>query len=98
MIRDYNNVFNDNSYGQFIILDDITKGEEKNIGFNQNTNTTRFNLDEINDSSFDDLEYMFDNFQEENKTVINILEQIYYQACCIWKLIEITFITRNKKY
>tara|TARA_B100000900_G_C20591760_1_gene721880 strand:- start:1669 stop:1965 length:297 start_codon:yes stop_codon:yes gene_type:complete len=98
MIRDYNNVFNDNSYGQFIILDDITKGEEKNIGFNQNTNTTRFNLDEINDSSFDDLEYMFDNFQKENKTVINILEQIYYQACCIWKLIEITFITRNKKY
>lgn len=82
----------DNNYGQFVLLDDDI--EQQNYDDNNSQSTNTLDIENMNDSRFEDFGYEYE-FTEHSYNNKNIIRTLFYNAYCVWKIFEI-FVFKDK--
>lgn len=91
MIDDYS-IIDNNNYGQYILLDepcneDIDLNKKKLKRKNKKRLVNDIDIENINDSEFDDFNYGFTKSSNNNRQ--NIFTSLFYNIFCLWKLVEV---------
>lgn len=89
MIDEYSII--DNNYGQYILLDEPYNEEfdlkNKKLKRKNKRFVNDLDIENINDSEFDDLNYEFT--KRSNINTKNIFSTLFYNIFCVWKFVEV---------